>query len=1097
MTPRSKIKSCTLRPGTSGLFPSLLLLLAVFMVGAIPMGLQAQNYSLKSYGEKQGLAQSYIYTIFQDDRGFLWAGTGEGLSRFDGNEFHNYTIEDGLAENFVTASLVAVDGTIWLGHNEGGITRYDGALEFKVLEGKDSSFSRINDIAEDAEGNIWFVTQRDGLWRLSPWGQLDAFGGELKYSLLYQLEFDEKGQLLLGTSDGLQIYSRPKAGNDPELVDFAEGIPETRITSLVPMLNGNGYWVGTEDEGFVEYYPGERTRRRTVKDGLRSDQVQALCEDGFGYLWVAYGDQGFGRYRLETKNDTLLPMNTLGYRHILSTSYIQNLFTDRQGQTWFGTYGNGLIYLKDRNFSSYKSGEQYSQQVRALIQDKKGYYWLGTEKGLLKVRREALYKEYMSIDYDEGIVFEPEAHFSTGSGLPGNVITALYEDRNGILWLGTDNNGACKLNPETGEIEIVELSEFSLYKSVNSINSDDKGNIWFATKGGASRFNPETGDIREFTTEQGLPHNNIFQTFQSSRGDIWFATHSRNIPILRTDTIEQLVPEGHTTVPSAVNSFAEDKKGIVWIASREHGIFVYSQDGNVRNFTTEDGLLSNYCYLIIPDEDENIWIGHRKGVTKFNRSTGKFVMYDEDNGFPGNVENPNVAILDRDGTFWFGTMDGLVRYDPAKSKNISQEPNTFIASIYVSDELHNPNQELSLPYDKYKITFEYFGVSFQDQERVRYQHMLAGNDFSWSDPSKTTSATYQGLDDGSYTFMVKACNSEGVCNEEPITFTFVIRPPLWKRWWFITLCILLVGAVIAGGVIWRIRRLDRERKRLQTLVDVRTLELKGEKEKVEELNKNLEGLVQQRTEELAVANDELSLNNQKLETAAQKLLATNRDLDTLLYRASHDLKQPIASVEGLIYILRMEVSDDAEVIRYVDMLATSVKKLDAVVQDLVNVSLVTQHNLELASMDLGEMLDQILDDPKKDEKFLRVKWMVELSPDPFQISSDSYLMKSILSHMLDNAAKFSKKDGEESWCKISAKQEEGQYRISIEDNGIGISEEDQESLFGMFFHATHDISGSGLGLYLVKSAVEKLKGSITVHSKLGKGTRFEILLPHT
>lgn len=1075
--------------------PSSRTLLLSLMCLLFAGGLKAQNYILKSYGENEGVAQSYIYTIFQDPRGFLWAGTGEGLSRFDGNKFHNFSTEDGLAENFVTASLVTSDGTIYLGHNEGSITRYDGALNFEKLPGKDSSFTRINDLVEDESGNVWIVTQRDGLWRISPEGQLDAFVGELKYALLYNLEIGQDGNFYIGTNEGLQIFTLPEGATEFELVDFAAGVPETKITSLVPMQNAFGFWVGTEDEGLAAYYPGGTTKQFTMVHGLKSDEIQSLSEDAFGYLWVAYGDQGLNRFRHDAVKDTLYPLIQIGPEHPINNLYINTLFPDRQGQTWFGTYGSGLLYLKDRNFSTFQPNENFSQQIRALIQDKSGSYWLGTEEGLLKVSRKVLYTDFMSIEYDDGITFDPEAHFTMEDGLPGNVISALYEDRDGLIWIGTDNNGACKLDPKTGTIEQVELSKYSLYKSVNSISSDRDGNIWFATKGGASCYNPTTGAVREFTTEQGLPHNNIFQTFETSTGDIWFATHARNIPILRTDSIEQLVPEGHTTVPSAVNSFAEDRNGTAWIASREHGIFVYSQDGNVENFTVENGLLSNYCYLIIPDEDENIWIGHRKGVTKFNRGTGKFVIYDEDNGFPGNVENPNVAVLDQDGNFWFGTMDGLVRYDPIKSKNISEEPNTFISTVYVQDEPWDPAAELVLKYDKYKITFEYFGVSFQDQEHVKYQFMLEGNDLQWSDPTYETSRSYQGLSAGEYTFLVKACNSEGVCNEEPVAFNFVIKPPFWKQAWFIALCVIALTVSIISVVRWRVRRLERERLRLQSLVDERTEELQEEKEKVEELNINLEGLVQKRTEQLDVANKELSLNNKKLETAAAKLLATNKDLDTLLYRASHDLKQPIASVEGLIYILKMEVEEDEDLMPYVDMLSTSVNKLDGVVQDLVDVSLVTQRTLEFTPINLAEMIDGILDNPNGDKRFLSIDWRVKLTPDPLVLQSDSFLFKHILNHLLDNAAKFARKSDQGSWCQITASQTEKGFELIVADNGIGISEEDQKHLFGMFYRATKDISGSGLGLYLVKSAVERMGGTLSMSSELGEGSEFTLFLP--
>jgi len=1068
----------------------------IFLAGI----LHSQNYRLRTYSEKDGLSQNYIYSIFQDTRGFLWMGTGQGLSCFDGNKFVNYYTRNGLAEDFVTATYLSPDGTIWLGHQMGGITKYGKDLKFRSFAFPDLVSSKIIAITEDAAGNKWFATQRDGLLRLDAGMKPAIFTGDLKSTLVISMANKGKDFVLIGTGEGLMLYDLSGKGNQPELIRIVDEIPPAKIPSISSSGIAGVFWIATDDAGFFRLETGKAgetifSRQYNVQtDGIKSNKIDYLFEDDEGVLWVAFFGKGFSKFIPDSASRNLKMIPPLNESDVLDNEYIRAIHQDAEGQVWLGTYGNGLVQLRDEIFTLFDAHtDTLSTDVLAVIQDKSSRYWLGTRNGLLQISEQKLLNQFIFFSSQNPLRIIPDLTLSVKNGLPGNHISALYEAENGTIWIGTEENGVASMDPNSYAIKKYELSSNTVNNSINAIIEDKQHRIWVATKGGAYRIKPETGQFDYYSNKDGLPHNNLFGIYCDVNGKIWLGTHSQSITVFENEKFKRQDLNDSVVAILDIVSFIEDDDGALWVATKGNGVFRI-KGNQTDNFTTDNGMFSDYCYLLSKDKTGNIWIGHRYGLTKYIKKTRNFVVFDRKYGWPEGETNTNAVVRDQSGNIWFGTPNGLVQYNPIKDRARDKEPNTFITAFKVFGEAQDlsSSQILELPYQKYRLKFEFLGLTFKDQDKVRYLVKLDGNDVGWSE-IKTDSIIYQGLAEGKYTFMVKACNFEGVCNSEPVTYTFIIRAPFWKTWWFITGCIVLTAVFLFGFVRYRIMSLQRERKILAEKVEERTAELREEKEKVQVLNRDLEKLVEKRTEQLHIANKDLEFEKAELVKTSEKLKETNHDLDTFLYKMTHDIKGPTASVMGLAQVAKLEVKEE-KALEYLDHIEKRITRLDKIVIDLIQYTEITQQKVKPEVFEVNPLVEATMTKLSTRQNFAKVNWEIVI-PEKVVVYSDRNMIATIFQNVMDNSMIYADTKKESSWCKVGVIPGPDQLVIRIADNGIGIRGEHHGKIYDMFFKGSHIAGGGGLGLYLVKNAIDKLGGTIELNSKLGEGAEFVFTIP--
>ncbi len=794
------------------------------------LSLQADGYKSKYFTSEKGLAQDYVQNIVQDDRGFLWLGTNNGLSRFDGMQFVNFLPKDTTGNSYdVSSSFKDSKGIIWFGLNNGGILKISGKTPQLISIDKPLN-SSINGITESG-GAIWFASQTNGILRIDSTGKTTLFTEAFKEVLVFSILADGDN-VLVGTNEGLLGLKYENASSSLNIKGWTfDNIPSTKILFLSKQ---DGFiYVGTEDEGLfiLENKNGkpEIKAHYTTESGIASNDVQSIMIDKEKNLWIASFGKGISKVIYKDNSKTEYEVKLYNTSNGLKNDFIRDIIQDHERNIWVATYGSGIAMLNEDISTQYFSNINLrSTNIQTLIKDRKGYFWLGTDKGVSRISSNGV--EHSVVNY------------TTAQGFPGDLVNALYEDIEGNIWIGTSNSGLFQYTPSTNTARRIQLSDDPLFRFVNSISGDKLGFVWVSTKGGAYRFGTNGFRLDYFTTLEGLLHNNVNKVFADSKNRIWMAAQNNRISYYKDSRFHYL-EEGSAAEITTVNCIAEDEDKSIWFGTDGKGIFMY--DGkNAEHYTSGNGLYSDFCYDIISDNYDNVWIGHRGGISIFSKKSKTFKHLDEA-GLNDNI-NTNAVYKDKEGILWFGTTNGAVKYDPSLQISSVFENKVTITSLKLLNELVDMEPKLSLPYKKYSVRFEFVAVSFSRPEKIQYIYKLEGYNNEWSEPSNTPYAYYPKLEEGNYKFMVLASNADGIWSTTPEVFEFRIAKPFWKTWWFILFFTTAVISGIYGVIRYRTFKLISDKEELEKIVRERTTEVVAQKEEIEknrdEIQRNVKNI---------------------------------------------------------------------------------------------------------------------------------------------------------------------------------------------------------------------------------------------------------------
>jgi PAS domain S-box-containing protein len=1202
---------------------SVWLFLIFFQVTA----LQAQGYVSKHFNEESGLPEEYIYTIAQDNRGFLFLGTGSGLVRFDGAKFKLITTADGLADDFITACHKDKHGKLWLGH-EGRLSTYQGNTA-KAIADTTSIQSRVVAIATDSYGDVWCASQRNGIFLVDSSKVIkNERNGISSDMMIHSMDIGKIGPteyMLIGTDQGLLVYIL-KNRAAPKFAFASTLVPATKIQCITKSRQAK-FWLGTEDEGLISFNPAATdsaclVTRFDATNGFVPNNIMAINEGPNKSLWIGTNGQGFFKY--QNIGATLLPVIRAKPSDSLPIGIVRSIFLDNFGHTWLGTYGDGLYCIEDQVLSTIRLQADSTARMELLctMEARNGDFWVGTGNGLYQIDREVVTGNDLKYSFSGFATLPHKKVFTKADGLPSAEITCIVQDKAQNVWVGTRDAGIAVLLAGESKFQARNFSDLSLSNSINGLTLD-KGNIlWIATTDGAFSLDLLSGQTNYYGTQNKLPHNNIHNIFVDRAGKVWFATHTNRLAVFDGKNIDTREVSDHGEIPN-VTCIAQDKNGTFWLGTEGAGLYRY--DGKqFEQLTKTEGLQSNFVYDLVIDHYGHVWTTHRDGFSRFVPETGWFLTYPSKEYVPREENPPSSATVDAFGNIWFTTEYGILRYNWNPERNKGGAPKIYLESVMIFDSLYALTDEIALPYDSYRITFGYLGLTFLNQEDVQYQYKLEGREPDWSPMTKLDHITFQALEDGQYTFHVRACNRYGKCNEAGAKIRIVIQPPFWKTWWFRGLILLTVVGLVFAYIRYRIYRLNKEKAALENKVKERTLELQHEKEKVEkanieleklslvasetdnavfildatgnltwvnegfsrltgltmaelleirnepeflktssnpqikdlltksisenssvqyesvlpsktghkiwvvstltpifdsegklrniviidsnitdrklaeekirQMNAELESQVEARTRELADANESLLVENQEHIKTAEQLKRINSELDTFVYRASHDLKGPLASLNGLINIAGMELGENAVATRYLGLMEKAAKRLDGILVDLIEATQVKQRTVELVSIPALVLTNTIIEGLKTQMEFSGIEVSLEIEPD-LQVVSDETLLTSILQNLLITSIRY--RDSAKPICKLdlAIKQVGNGFQIRMSDNGIGYNEDVKHRVWDMFFKANNQISGSGLGLYIVKQAAEKLHGQVSMETKSMEGTTIFVTFP--
>ncbi len=1065
--------------------PSFLFL--IFYIDVI-----AQQYNFINYSIEDGLPQSQVHAIFQDSRGNMWFGTaGGGACRFDGKNFKVFTTENGLSSNQIVTIHEDTKGNLWFGTYGGGLCKYDGWNFSYFTEDDGLGSNDVNDIFEDKNGNLWIATR----------GGITVFDGKsfrnftvddgLISNSVNSIVQDTEGNIWIATHAGISKY-------DPSAALRTGGQTFTGFTmkknglvsddvSINMADNSGNIWFGTPD-GVIKYN-GNDFINYTEEDGLDFSDIRSIIEDDYGNIWFG-SYSGGGLYKYNTEHDDREPKTSNTKKFIkynsdngLCKDIILALFIDKAGFIWIGTDGGGVCKFDGGVFTQYTTHEGLSyNHVSSIYEDNSGKIWFGT--------------------YGYGVnIYNPDAKDGSSFTQPGlewasqeRTVLSIVQDGIGNYWFGSVLGIVCKYNGGNTKHYAIASSANPIGNYIFSAVNDKKGNLWFGIRGGGI-VKYDGNVFTTYTQKDGLASNLVTTVIVDRSGNIWAGTEDNGISVLKFGGKAQNNFTNYTTADglcsNRILSLAEDSKGRIWIGTDGGGISCFDRE-NSRYITINkrNGLDNNRVFLLIDYKDDNqdeseqvIWAGTQTGVNKITMDNNNYFVqvrqYGKVEGFKGVECNRNAVIQDHEGNVWFGTFDGVVKYDPKLDKYNASPPQLHIQGVRlffenvklegikytgVSKWYHLP-QNLILPYDKNHITIDYIGISRELNAKVRYRFKLeglsaSGGDDRWSPVTKLTESTYSNLPPGEYIFKVLSSVTGGKWNDSPAEFRFTITPAFWQTWWFYSICI--VGGIGLFMLMLRYRtiRLQSQRKKLHKMVQQRTEELRL-------LNENLEKMVAERTKEL----------------------------DNFIYRITHDIKSPLNSILGISNVVKVEAkAKDQEIRSYMDMIDTSANHLQNLINDLLLVTMVKKGTVEYTAIDFDKLISDILGQLAHVDGFEEVSFNRSFEHKK-EFRSDRNILQSVMQNLIENAIKYRRKTPEGSFCHIQTRDDDNGIIIEVSDNGIGIPESLCERIFEVLFRVESEIPGTGLGLYIIKTAIDKLNGTIELKSVQGSGTTFTICLP--
>jgi ligand-binding sensor domain-containing protein/serine phosphatase RsbU (regulator of sigma subunit) len=781
---------------------SLSTIWCLFLFSAV---LNSQTYSFKNYGTERNIPSGYVYTINQANDGYLWIGTTAGLTRFDGFSFIPVQYPDSISGRYPTVSLKDKRGTLWFGCSDGSVyfVRENKLLTVPLSKNKNfSDILGISEILEGPDGLIYIFPQGNAVFKVNPVTPAEIS----RYSLpedqvVFSASFTGSGKILIGSQGDLLVCSLEK--DSISVSEVIKGFNYSNITSIHRTDDSTRFVLGTDGNGLFQLKISETGH---LLSGFRdhpeweSLSIQAISEDSDHNIWVATKESGAFRFHFSDNYESLLNIRSYNINSGLVANNVKTVFQDAEGNSWMGFSGEGISMLTSSAFGYYEPGKNTFENNIIFINSFNDKYFLGTPTG------------FHLFDASSG----KSDSYSVLSGQVGKAeITSYYLDEGKNLWIGTGGNGLY-LRDKSGSVR--------LYYSTGDTGSDyindiaiDKKNIWLATINGVIVIDRRSGKFRKkFDITNGLPHNSINKIFFASDGSIYIGTESDRLCIISADLV--INPPGNVimsgSTKNTVSSFAEDHNGVIWAATKGNGVFEFFRKDSVSAINRTNDLMSNSCYSILADSEMNIWIGHDKGFSRFNPIIGTMKVFGTDFAREG-VCNPNAIYESGDGKIFIGTSDGLIIFDRKNEKKSLIPPFNNVNYITINNVPYPFQSVYTLPYSKKNAIRVYFsGINFSAPEKVYYSTFLENFDDDWSKMSTSREVPYN-LSDGKYKFNLISVNEEGYSQETPVSFTIIIKPPLWRRWWFILSGII----ILAGIVVLIIRERDKAQKQVQEYLE--------------------------------------------------------------------------------------------------------------------------------------------------------------------------------------------------------------------------------------------------------------------------------------
>ncbi len=840
-------------PGTEGIpLPQIRRVMDRPLLGRQPVSQPALALRMKDVAScniqyldvDQGMSSSYVLSMLEDKSGNIWFGTdGGGVSKYDGRSFTHYTEKEGLCNAGVRAMLEDSAGNLWFGTNGGGVCKYDGKYFTQYTDKEGLSNNSVLSMVQDKSGNIWFGTNGGGLNKYDgkSFSQYTEVQG-LSHNSVRALLVDRMGNLWLGT-DGAGVCRY----DGMSFTQYAgiDGLSTAKVLSLGEDRSGN-LWIGTMGDGLYTF-DGNAFKHYGQQEGLKSNTIRSILKNKLGTLWFGTDEAGVISYDGKT-------FTRYSEAEGLSNPTVWSMLEDNSGTLWFGTYGGGVSKFNDRSFRYYTDKEGLSSSyVLSMLEDRSGNLWFGTDGG--------------GVNKYDGNSFN---RYNEKQGFRGSIVLAMLEDKSGNLWFGTDGDGLTCFDGKNFKSFTDETGLSS--NTIWSILEDRSGNIWFGTDGaGVYKYDGKT--FTNFTETEGLSSNTVWAMLEDKAGNLWFGTYQGGVCKYDGRSFTRYsVKEGLSH--GSVLSILQDNTGKLWFGTQGGGVNCF--DGkSFTQYTDREGLTNNTVWSIQQDKAGNIWCGTEKGLSCFalagknsKNSPATILTFHKDDGLKAEDFFQNAVLLDKKNRMWWGSGKALLMLDLNKYVFNEEEPRVQLDNLYLKESFVDYNallidstvkekwengknihfsdvsrfgnypKNLELPYYLNQLTFNFSALDWAAPHKLKYQYKLDGLDSDWSLLTADNKADYRTIPFGDYTFKLKAIGSGG--RWSPVfSYTFRILPPWWRTWWAYTIYAAIAAVLLSALMRWNVRRLRERARELQVKVEEATIEIRQQKEIVEEKHKEI------------------------------------------------------------------------------------------------------------------------------------------------------------------------------------------------------------------------------------------------------------------
>jgi len=826
----------------------------------------------------QGLSETTVYCAVQDQKGFLWFTTQDGLNRYDGYEFrvfrHQERDPESLLSSFLTSCLVDSAGFVWVG-SQAGLDRFDPArfsarhYLHHAEDPKSLGDNRITALAEDHAGHLWVGTS-NGL------DSLDLKSGDIQHyrhqpgeamSLVSDdisaLYVDPQGTLWVGTAgEGLERFL-PVSDGFVHLTAGEAGLVDNRVRKIAGDATGV-LWVGSVT-GLDRIAPGGSDVTHFTHDendslSLPRGAISALWVDDNSRLWVGTsggglsaltpGKPGFRRYQ-----------HAPGDLDSLSNDNVLSILRDRTGVLWVGSWGGVNKLVREASLfrhtrRSRDDPDQLSDNaVWSILQDHSGAVWVGTDVGGLN-RIEPGGQHFTHYRHRAGVA----------DSLSHDRVYALLEDHQGRLWVGTAG-GLDRLRKGGGFEHFHHQStqpDSLSNDSITALLEDAWQRLWVGTRNGLNRWLGKGQGFRKFmpgTTGGGLCNEKVNILYETAQGTLWVGTDEGLGRLEAGQARFRCYVHDPTDLNSLsghlVLSIFQGKDGTLWVGTFDGGLNRLDREtGQFQHFTTADGLPNNVIYGILGDQFGLLWLSTNKGISMFNPRTGVFTNFDIKDGLQDYQFSQHAYFASPQGEFFFGGFNGFNRFFPADfMASESAVPKVLITGFRLFNERvplarFDPKSPLALdlPYTESIVLADYHArfalefsvMDFAAPDKNQYRYRLDGYDQQWSVVNaRIRRATYTNLDPGSYTFRVQGANRNGIWSRQDALLRITLLPPYWRTTWAYLLYGLSLITVGWGFVHHHYRRLAgvrRAKRALEREVRVRTEDLRNKNRELETLD---------------------------------------------------------------------------------------------------------------------------------------------------------------------------------------------------------------------------------------------------------------------